>query len=441
MCYLGIDLGTSSICGVIYDRETKSVTSITKENTATIESSPYIWEKIQNPSLIMDTVMDIIREFTSKYTDIKGIGITGQMHGILYVDENGEALSPLYTWQDGRGNLLFEANKTYVEYLSEKSGYPLATGYGLVTHFYNTINSNIPCKTAKLCTIMDYAVMKLTGRKSPLTDYTNAASLGCFNLKDLCFDLQVIEKTGIDISILPETSESGVLAGYYSGKIPVYSAIGDNQASFLGSVKDIPHSIHITIGTSSQLSVYSKEYVKLELLDTRPFPGGGYILVGAALCGGQSLVILKEFFEQTLRFFETEPANTTGFFEKTASIPEDSFRQELPFSETCFYGTRSEPMKRGTITNISASNLTPENLIISFLNGISSELHAFYELIPDNIKTDKKILVGSGNSIKKNPLLVKAIERQFGYKLIFSDHAEEAALGACFCGIKQEDCS
>ncbi|GHT68008.1 hypothetical protein AGMMS50239_32190 [Bacteroidia bacterium] len=435
MHYLGIDIGTSSICGVIYDPETKSVTSITKENTAVIESLPVIREKIQNPSLIMDTVMDIIREFTSKYTDIKGIGITGQMHGILYVDENGEALSPLYTWQDGRGNLLLEADRTYVDCLSEKSGYPLATGYGLVTHFYNMINNNVPRKAAKLCTIMDYAVMKLTGRKSPLIDYTNATSLGCFGLKDLCFDLQAIEKAGIDVSILPETRESGVLAGYYSGKIPVYSAIGDNQASFLGSVKDIPHSIHITIGTSSQLSVYSKEYVKIESLDTRPFPGGGYILVGATLCGGQSLVILKEFFEQTLRFFGTEYAGAAGFFEKLASIPEDSFPKDLPFTETCFYGTRSKPMKRGAITNISALNLTPENLIISFLNGISSELHAFYELIPDPIKTGKNTLVGSGNSIKKNPLLVKIIERQFGCKLIFSDYAEEAALGACFCGM------
>jgi len=435
MRYVGIDIGTSSICGVIYDTETKSVTSITKENKAAIEPTSIHCEKIQNPSLIMDTVMDIVREFTSKYTDIKGIGITGQMHGILYVDENGDALSPLYTWQDGRGNLLFEANKTYAEYLSEKSGYSLATGYGLVTHFYNMKNNNIPHGTAKLCTIMDYVVMKLTKRRSPLTDYSIATSLGCFNLKDLYFDTQAIEKADIDTSILPETGESGVFAGYYFGGIPVYSALGDNQASFLGSVKDIPHSIHITIGTSSQLSIYSKEYVKLDSLDTRPFPGGGYILVGAALCGGQSLVILKEFFEQTINFFRTEYTGVTNFFEKIALMPEDYFPDDLPSTETYFYGTRSEPMRRGVIANISASNLTPENLIISFLNGISAELLEFYKLIPDNIKVGKNILVGSGNSIKKNPLLVKIIERQFGYKLIFSDYAEEAALGACFCGM------
>ena len=45
------------------------------------------------------TISDFITE------DIAVIGITGQMHGIVYTDCNGMAISPLYTWQDGRGNL------------------------------------------------------------------------------------------------------------------------------------------------------------------------------------------------------------------------------------------------------------------------------------------------------------------------------------------------
>ena len=83
--------------------------------------------------------------------------------------------------------------------------------------------------------------------------------------------------------------------GHYEN-ISVYTAIGDNQASFLGSIRDIRHSIHITVGTSSQISVYSDDYVNVPLLDTRPLPGGGYILVGAALCGGCSFSLLKKFF-------------------------------------------------------------------------------------------------------------------------------------------------
>ena len=68
---------------------------------------------------------------------------------------------------------------------------------------------------------------------------------------------------------------SASIAGYFE-KIPVYAAIGDNQASFLGSVRDKDHSIHITVGTSSQISIYTDRYMEIDSLDTRPLPGGGY---------------------------------------------------------------------------------------------------------------------------------------------------------------------
>lgn len=117
-------------------------------------------------------------DFSSRYPDIKGIGVTGQMHGILYLNEQGEAVSPLYTWQDGRGNQLYRDNKTYAAYLSDETGYALATGFGLVTHFYNQVNGLVPGDAKQICTIMDYVVMKLAGQKTPLTDYSNGASIG-----------------------------------------------------------------------------------------------------------------------------------------------------------------------------------------------------------------------------------------------------------------------
>ena len=43
------------------------------------------------------------------------------MHGILYADENGAAVSPLYTWQDERGNLEYKDGATYAEYLNSKA--------------------------------------------------------------------------------------------------------------------------------------------------------------------------------------------------------------------------------------------------------------------------------------------------------------------------------
>ena len=75
------------------------------------------------------------------------------MHGIVYVDNDGKAVSPLYTWQDNRGNLILNNNITYAEFLTDYSGYNLSTGYGLVTHFYI-----LPEGAVKLCTINQQGV-------------------------------------------------------------------------------------------------------------------------------------------------------------------------------------------------------------------------------------------------------------------------------------------
>lgn len=131
MHFIGIDIGTTSICGVIYDFLNRKTEAINVENKSGI-SVDNSWEKIQDPQWVVACVIQIIKKFESKYTDIKGIGITGQMHGIVYVDKNGDAVSPLYTWQDNRGNLILHNNITYAGFLTDHSGYNLSTGYGLV---------------------------------------------------------------------------------------------------------------------------------------------------------------------------------------------------------------------------------------------------------------------------------------------------------------------
>ena len=98
--------------------------------------------KFQDPERIYYIVEQIIDELRTVCTDIKGIGFSGQMHGILYVDADGMAVSPLYTWQDGRGNLPYKEGETYVDYMTKVTGWHVATGYGLVTHYYNLHNGH-----------------------------------------------------------------------------------------------------------------------------------------------------------------------------------------------------------------------------------------------------------------------------------------------------------
>ena len=433
MNFLGIDIGTSSICGIVYNTVSKDIVSIAKINNTDMLSCN-VWEKVQDANAIVDIVLDLIQELRIQYPDIKGIGLSGQMHGILYVNAEGEAVSPLYTWQDMRGSLLYKDGMSYAAYLSKQTGFPLSTGFGLVTHYYNKVNSLVPHNAVKLCTIMDYTAIRLTGKCEPLVDCSNAASLGFFDKEKLAFDKEALWNVGIDSSILPEIGKAFSRVGHYEN-ISVYTAIGDNQASFLGSIRDIRHSIHITVGTSSQISVYSEDYVNVPLLDTRPLPGGGYILVGAALCGGCSFSLLKKFFSETIKLYTGEEMDDTDLYKIMVSVPYKEVQEDDIRVETLFGGTRSHPEKRGKIMNISCLNWHPENLIRGFLEGMSQELYDFYQLLPNSVRERKTILVGSGNGIKRNPLLCQILEERFKCHLQVSACREEAALGACICGM------
>ena len=122
------------------------------------------YEKIQDCESIYGTVINLLEPLCDK--DTKAIGISNQMHGVLYTDKNARALSPLYTWQDGRGSLEYKNNKTYAEVLGAPSG------YGLVTDFYNRENSLVPRDTEYIMTIGDYIALRLCGKTKPTMHIT-----------------------------------------------------------------------------------------------------------------------------------------------------------------------------------------------------------------------------------------------------------------------------
>lgn len=427
MYTVGIDIGTSTICGVVCDPAGTCLRTITRINDTSL-ASPNPWERVQDPDAIVAIVEEMLAELFRDYPDIRSVGVTGQMHGMLYVDGAGRAASPLYTWQDGRGNLPYRDGRSYAEHLSACGGRRAATGWGLVTHFYNLRNNRVPAGAVKLCTVMDYAVMRLTGNTSPVMDATNGASLGFFDARKRRFERENMRRAGIDPSILPDLAAPSVPAGICRGSVRVFPAIGDNQAAFLGSVDDLAGSIHITVGTSSQLSVYSEEYREVEGVETRPMPGGGYLLVGASLCGGEAFALLKGFFQETLRLFGHEaPDEMYAAMIASAADADD----DPPTVETLFRGTRPEPFRRGSVSGISAANFTPGKLARGFLQGIVTELYGFHLLLPPDIRARKTQLIGAGNGLKKNPLLAALLGQRFALPLSLTQRDEAAAFGAC----------
>ena len=112
---IGLDIGTTTISGAVVDTDSgQALTVRTVSNESFIKTSRE-WERIQDIEQIVSVAKAVLDELTGLYPDVQSIGLTGQMHGIVYVDQEGEGVSPLYTWQDGRGNLPGPDGKTLAD--------------------------------------------------------------------------------------------------------------------------------------------------------------------------------------------------------------------------------------------------------------------------------------------------------------------------------------
>ena len=393
--------------------------------------SPHRWEKIQDPHRIRKTALSALEQLLESFPDVQHIGVTGQMHGIVYLNKQGIPVSPLYTWQDGRGDLIATNKETYAELLHRITGYSVSTGYGLVTHYYQQQNHLVSPEAVCFCTIHDYIAMLLAEMDTPVIDPTDAASLGLFDVEHGCFDFQALQAVGINPSMLPVLSNNRQI-GRYRGTIPVYTAIGDNQASFLGATGGETNAMLVNIGTGSQFSIYSHDYITCPGLETRPFPGGGYLLVGASLCGGRAYALLESFFRATA---EMAGNRVDSCYDAMAQLLEGEMPADLPIVSPLFQGTRQDPLLRGSITGLSTENFTPRHLIWATLTGMASELAEMAGNFRHS-RSEHSSLIGSGNGLRKNPFLQQAVANAFERSLTMSPYTEEAACGAALFALQ-----
>lgn len=430
MYIAGIDIGTTSICLIVISTEDGHVQRIVSTRNDAALPSKEVWERTQNADRVVQLVLSLIEECQDDWDDVRAIGISCQMHGVLYVSKEGRAVSPLVTWQDGRGELLLESGRSYASELSELTGYDLHTGYGLVTHYYLTKQRNLPGGAVKLCTIGDYVAMQLCGEKTPQIDSSNAASIGLFTLPNRQFDKEKLIAAGMDAEFLPELSQPNILAGKTVDGKKVLWAIGDNQASFLGAVPSFEGTLLVNIGTGSQVSVYSPDYIECPHLETRPFMDEGYLLVGASLSGGKSYELLEQFFREVCNTFGL--LDDRSLYETMNQLGEEALMDLAPPLKvgTQFYGTREHPHKAGNIEGIGPNNFNPRQLIAGFLHGILDELEGFTKSLPNELLGQLTRLAASGNGIRKNRAMQQLARTKWGLPLKFARVKEEAAFGA-----------
>lgn len=426
---IGLDIGTTTISGVVLDNQSRSVVQArTIANGSSIDTGKD-WERIQDVSVIIPKAKALVDELLEQHPDVEAIGLTGQMHGILYLDEEGRCISPLYTWQDGSGDLPVEClgGKTTVEWLRDEYGLPAATGFGLVTNLYHTKTGNVPAGAKCLCTIEDHLGMQLTGRKRPLVHSSNAASFGLYDSENGGFRKDVIRSCGMDVDMLPEVTDALAILGEYRG-LPVSVALGDNQASFMGSVGMEKECWLLNVGTGGQSSVLSDVFFEAPGIESRPYVDGKYLLAGSSLCGGRSYAILEKFFRAYAKALGAEDREQYAVMEEL--IRGADLHADHMNVVTKFKGTRTDPNVRGSISGLSEDNFTPQSMIIGVLTGIAQELYDMYSLIHEGTGIRVNRLLGSGNGVRRNKTLQAIFSDMFGSKLELSPYEEEAASGA-----------
>lgn len=440
---LGIDAGTTSISAALYDTDTHSVVETISNPHHAYIGGLLSGRREQDPEKILNCVYGTIDQLCSSVEGIGGvdsIGVTGQMHGYTLIGDAGEPVSNTVTWEDSRaletgdsgGTILAEFEEIFRGCVEPEEAVSVGHGYAAVNMFH-LLRHGAPGSGYTICSVQDWLLFELSGRapEKHVTDPSFAHSTGFYLPRRGRWNESLIEELELSLDNFPTIEPTGRRVGVTAGVasltdgIPLCAGLGDNQASFLGSVARVADSVLVNIGTGSQISIWSQTHRIVDGLDTRPFPGDGFLLVGAPLCGGRALSIVYDLVSEIADTF---------FGQKTK--PEDVYPRLLSgvkydtdlVCSTLFSGSRIDPGARGSFTNMSLENFTLGDVTGAVIRGISDELADLY----DRSGVVAASLIGSGNGIRRNPVMAKSLSDRFGLPLIMAPFEEGAAIGAAF---------
>ncbi|MHB9033471.1 MAG: sedoheptulokinase [Anaerolineae bacterium] len=457
--FLGLDIGTTHIGAGVFEVGTGGslLFSLQAVNSAAVYHGQLAELDLETLfSLVQDILTSAAENLGPRKADLAGMGITGQQHGLALLGKANRPLAPAITWQDRRTLIPDAEGRTTLARFSAQAGgaeafLPMgcspAAGY-LGPSLYWLLQHNLLPSGCTACLIPDAVCAWLTGTQ-PVTDPTDAGSTALYDLTRGDWSQEVLTRTGIPGDILAQVRLTGSLAGSLRSdlasacglppNLPVAVALGDNQASFLGSVRSPDESLLLNVGTGAQCSALVSGFARLDGLDTRSFPGGRFLFVGAGLFGGRSYAYLQSLFQQVGQqlFGVTQETELYDRMNRlAAAVPPgcDGLRCVPLFS-----GTRLDPELRASYNGISADNLTPGHLARALLEGMGEIFFDFSEHLQP-VTGQRNILVGAGNGIRRNALFSQILAARWGLPLRLPTWEEEATVGAALCAAVAAGC-
>jgi len=263
MSFLGIDVGTGGSRAVLIDHHGQIIAAKTVEHeafaspqTGWAEQDPRDWWRAS-----ASAIRAVVEDDKVNVDEIAGVGLSGQMHGSVLLDERDEVLRPALIWCDQRTELQCQrlTNEIGASRLIELTCNPALTGFTLPKLLW--VRDNEPEIWSQVRSVLlpkDYVRLRLTGAKA--TDVADASGTLLLDVSKRRWSAEMMAAAAIDEKILPRVYESqeitGVLSdtaaaevGLRSG-IPVVAGAGDQAAGAVGVGIVQPGSVSATIGTS-----------------------------------------------------------------------------------------------------------------------------------------------------------------------------------------------
>ncbi|MBR5932306.1 MAG: xylulokinase, partial [Lachnospiraceae bacterium] len=305
--YIGIDLGTSSVKLLLVDQDGMIVREVSKEYPC---SYPHPGWSEQDPADWKKQVFAGLRELCDGQSSIRAIGIGGQMHGLVVLDENDNVIRPAILWNDGR-------TEKQTRYLNDEIGketLSACTGNiafaGFTAPKILWMRENEPELFARIKKVMlpkDYINYVLTGVHA--TDASDASGMLLFDVAHRCWSEKMLEICGLREEQMPKIFESFDRIGtirpdvakelWLAPETFVIAGAGDNAAAAIGTGTISEGTCNISLGTSGTIFIPQTEFQtdRNNSLHAFAHANGRYHLMGCMLsCASCNKWLMEEIF-------------------------------------------------------------------------------------------------------------------------------------------------
>ena len=440
---IGVDVGTSGTKTVLFDKEGNAVAHSTIEypmyqpqNGWAEQDAQDFWEAS------VGTIKDVISKSGVNPSDIAGLGISGQMHGLVMLDEKGDVLRRCIIWCDGR---TIDECREITALVGEKrlieiTANPALTGFtaGKIL-WVRKHEPKIYAKCRYMLLPKDYIRYKLTGAVA--TEVSDASGMNLLDVAGRCWSKEVLEKLDIDENLLGKMNESCEVTGEVSEEAakltglkpgtPVVGGAGDNAAAAVGTGVVENGRAFVTIGTSGVIFAHTDKMVIDPEGRVHTFCAavpGAYTVMSCTLSAGGSL----QWFRNNFCESEMAVAKNLGVdpYELMTSQAEKSpiGANRLLFLPYLM-GERSpllDPYARGVFFGLSGIH-TKQDVLRSIMEGVAFSQRECLDIIEEMGVTFSEMLATGGGG--RSVFLRQMLSDNLGYPVKTIQNQEGAALG------------